>query len=75
MNRQLGYSSLADIIDKYPAFFWNSVSMRLDGDSITSSTQIRFSVHTTCGCCKQRSFPGKRSTIANRLLLHRTQAA
>jgi HD domain len=29
-NRQLGYSSPADIIDKYPAFFWNSVSMHLD---------------------------------------------
>ena len=26
MNRQLGYSSPADIIDKYPAFFWSSVS-------------------------------------------------
>ena len=30
MNRQLGYSSPADIIDKYPAFYWNSVSMHLD---------------------------------------------
>jgi hypothetical protein len=30
MNRQLGYSSPADIIDKYPAFYWDSVSMHLD---------------------------------------------
>ncbi|MBR1283015.1 HD domain-containing protein [Bradyrhizobium sp. AUGA SZCCT0177] len=30
MNRQLGYSSPADLIDKYPAFFWNNVSMHLD---------------------------------------------
>ncbi|TMJ83983.1 MAG: HD domain-containing protein, partial [Alphaproteobacteria bacterium] len=30
INRQLGYSSPADIIDKYPSFFWNSVSMHLD---------------------------------------------
>lgn len=30
MNRQLGYSSPADIIEKYPAFFWDSVSMHLD---------------------------------------------
>jgi len=30
MNRQLGYSSPADLIDKYPAFFWNSVSMHID---------------------------------------------
>lgn len=30
MNCQLGYSSPADIIEKYPAFFWNSVSMHLD---------------------------------------------
>jgi hypothetical protein len=29
MNRQLGYSSPADLIDKYPAFFRNSVSMHL----------------------------------------------
>jgi hypothetical protein len=29
-TRQLGYSSPADIIDKYPAFFWNSVSKHLD---------------------------------------------
>jgi 3'5'-cyclic nucleotide phosphodiesterase len=30
MNRQLGYSSPADIIDKYPTFFWDSVSMHLE---------------------------------------------
>jgi hypothetical protein len=29
MNRQLGYSSPADLVDKYPEFFWNSVSMHL----------------------------------------------
>jgi hypothetical protein len=29
-NKQLGYSSPADIIEKYPSFFWNSVSMLLD---------------------------------------------
>jgi hypothetical protein len=30
MNMQLGYSSPADLVDKYPEFFWNSVSMHLD---------------------------------------------
>jgi hypothetical protein len=30
MNRQLGYSSPADIIEKYPAFFWDSVSMHIE---------------------------------------------
>jgi hypothetical protein len=30
MNRQLGYSSPADIIDKYPTFFWNSVSTHIE---------------------------------------------
>ena len=30
MNRQLGYTSPADIIEKYPSFFWNCVSMHLD---------------------------------------------
>jgi hypothetical protein len=29
INRQLGYKSPADLIDKYPAFFWNSVSAHL----------------------------------------------
>lgn len=29
-NRQLGYSSPADIVEKYPAFFWNCVSMHLE---------------------------------------------
>ena len=30
MNRQLGYSSPADLIDKYPSFFWNEVSAHLE---------------------------------------------
>jgi hypothetical protein len=30
MNRQLGYSSPADIIDRYPTFFWNSVSTHIE---------------------------------------------
>jgi len=30
MNRQLGYSSPADIIDKYPAFYWSSVSPHIE---------------------------------------------
>ena len=30
MNRQLGYTSPADLIDKYPAFYWNSVAGHLD---------------------------------------------
>jgi hypothetical protein len=29
LNRQLGYSSPADLIDKYPSFYWNSVSRHL----------------------------------------------
>jgi HD domain len=29
-NRQLGYSTPADLVDKYPEFFWNSVSEHLD---------------------------------------------
>lgn len=29
-NRQLGYTSPADIIEKYPPFFWNCVSMHLE---------------------------------------------
>jgi hypothetical protein len=26
LNRQLGYESPADLVDKYPQFYWNSVS-------------------------------------------------
>lgn len=29
-NRQLGYSCPTDLVDKYPEFFWNTVSMHLD---------------------------------------------
>jgi hypothetical protein len=29
-NRQLGYSSPADIVERYPAFFWDSVSMHIE---------------------------------------------
>jgi hypothetical protein len=29
-NRQLGYSSPADLLEKYPGFFWNSVSMHIE---------------------------------------------
>ena len=28
-NRQLGYTSPADIIEKYPSFYWNSIEMHL----------------------------------------------
>lgn len=30
LNRQLGYSSPADVIDKYPAFYWGSVSPHIE---------------------------------------------
>ena len=30
-NRQLGYSSPADLIEKYPSFYWNSVAKHLEG--------------------------------------------
>jgi hypothetical protein len=30
MNRQLGYSSPTDLVDKYPEFFWNCVSQNID---------------------------------------------
>src|SRR3974390_3903098 len=33
LNRQLGYSSPADIVDKYPKFYWNCVSMHI-GDGL-----------------------------------------
>lgn len=39
LNRQLGYSSPADLIDKYPAFFWNSVSLHIsDGIKLLNLT-------------------------------------
>jgi hypothetical protein len=39
MNRQLGYSSPADLIDKYPPFFWNCISMHIaDGLKLLNLT-------------------------------------
>jgi hypothetical protein len=26
LNRQLGYESAADLVDKYPQFYWNSIA-------------------------------------------------
>ena len=31
LNRQLGYESPADLIDKYPQFYWDSVSPHIEG--------------------------------------------
>jgi len=31
MNRQLGYESPADIVERYPQFYWNSVSPHIQG--------------------------------------------
>jgi hypothetical protein len=31
LNRQLGYESPADIVDKYPRFYWNNVSLHHPG--------------------------------------------
>jgi hypothetical protein len=30
LNRQLGYGSSADLVDRYPQFYWNSVSPRIE---------------------------------------------
>src|SRR6266566_1215575 len=30
LNRQLGYESPSDLVDKYPQFYWNSVSPRIE---------------------------------------------
>ena len=30
LNRQLGYASPADLVERYPDFYWNNVSNRLD---------------------------------------------
>jgi hypothetical protein len=30
LNRQLGYASPADLVERFPDFYWNSVSPHLD---------------------------------------------
>jgi hypothetical protein len=40
MNRQLGYTSAADLIDKYPAFYWNSVAEHLDAATTYFSATV-----------------------------------
>jgi hypothetical protein len=42
MNRQLGYDSPADIVDRYPQFYWNSVSPHIQ-------TEIRYLNKTSSG--------------------------
>jgi hypothetical protein len=40
MNRQLGYTSPADLIDKYPAFYWNSVAGHIDAATTYLSATV-----------------------------------
>jgi hypothetical protein len=40
MNRQLGYTSPADLIDKYPAFYWNSVAGHLGAATMYLSATV-----------------------------------
>src|SRR5258708_38626302 len=54
-NRQLGYSSPADIVERYPAFFWDSVSMHLDDgikylNMTASGRQWRTNLHHNVLC-------------------------
>jgi hypothetical protein len=42
MNRQLGYESPADIVDRYPQFYWNSVAPHIQ-------TEIRYLNMTSSG--------------------------
>jgi hypothetical protein len=42
MNRQLGYKSPADIVDRYPQFYWNSVAPHIQ-------TEIRYLNTTSTG--------------------------
>jgi hypothetical protein len=42
LNRQLGYTSPADLIDRYPQFYWNSVSAHIQ-------TAIRYLNVTSSG--------------------------
>jgi hypothetical protein len=42
MNRQLGYASPADLTDKYPQFYWNSIAAHIQ-------TAIRYLNVTSSG--------------------------
>src|SRR5260370_40249461 len=42
MNRQLGYDSPADIVNRYPQFYWNSVAPHIH-------TEIRYLNMTSSG--------------------------
>jgi hypothetical protein len=57
MNRQLGYMSPADLIDKYPAFFWNSVSRHISTamtylNATTSGQQWIANLHNHVFCAE-----------------------
>src|SRR5262249_17159083 len=38
LNRQLGYESPADIVDKYPQFYWNNISLHIQ--AVLSATSM-----------------------------------
>jgi hypothetical protein len=57
MNRQLGYMSPADLIDKYPAFFWNNVSRHIGTamtylNATTSGQQWISNLHNHVFCAE-----------------------
>jgi hypothetical protein len=58
LNRQLGYESPADIVDKYPQFYWNNISPHIRAAigylNVTSSG--RWWIAPTCNA---RTFSGK----------------
>jgi hypothetical protein len=59
MNRQLGNMSLADLTDKYPAFFWNSVFKHLGAamtylNATTAGQHWIANLHNHVFCAKNR---------------------
>src|SRR3954452_25557350 len=60
LNRQLGYGSPADLIDKYPVFFWNCVSMHIEEgvkllNLTVSGRQWIANLHHHILCAERRS--------------------
>ena len=60
-NRQLGYSSPADLLDKYPGFFWNTASLHI-GEGIkylsltASGRQWVANLHNHVFCAEHSSW-------------------
>ena len=62
MNKQLGYGSPADLVDKYPQFYWNNISPHIQAAirylNVTSSGRQWIASLNSNVFCAERGLSG-----------------